>query len=58
MGELSTKPGRVGQTALYTSCMKSARHRKVSRLVSSTPATTWSCRNQTEDPTQGAMGLQ
>lgn len=41
----SVSPGRAGEQQAYTSCMNSARGRKVSCLVSFTPATTWSCRS-------------
>lgn len=41
--EASSSPGLVGEQAAYTSCMYSALLRKVSRLVSHTPDTMWSC---------------
>jgi len=45
----SGAPGLLGPVALYTSCMNSSLSTKVSRFVSSTPATTWSCNDRVSD---------
>lgn len=49
----ASAPGRLEQQAAYSSCVYCARVRKVSRFVSSTPATMWSC-HHSADVVRGA----